>query len=162
MGNRQFKPAESSEENAVARGCLEVHPAVDELTRIVMSQCCLGTSIGSGGEKQPCLQEHLEPIANPQNQTATFVKPPQGIAESLAQLKGQDPAAGDVVTVGEATRNTEDLKVIQNSRTFGKATNMHATTNPAGPLKGMSRLMVTVGSGATKDKSAGREHCWFP
>jgi hypothetical protein len=162
MGDRQLKPAEAPEENTVAWSCLKIDPAIDKLPRVVMGQSRLEASISGGGEEQSCLEEHLEAIADPKNQTSAIVKPAEGIAESLAKFKGQDPAAGDVVTVGEATWNTEDLEVIQNSGTLGKAANMHATADPARPLKGMGSLMIAVGSGATKDKSAGGEHCWVP
>ena len=76
----------------------------------------------------------------------------QGVGETRLQFQREDAAAGDIVAVGKASRDAEDLEVIGERRPLRKGTQVDAARNRTGPLEGMRRLVIAVGARCPQDQ----------
>ena len=83
---------------------------------------------------------------------------PQGVAEEVAELVGEDLAGRHVVAVGEAAGNDEDLIAMQQGRLLAEAVDVDALGDGAGSLEGELGLAVAVGAGRAQDQDAGGGH----
>ncbi len=93
-----------------------------------------------------------------EDQAAPVPEPPEHVAQFRPELQRQDPAAGDVVAVGEAAGDAEDLVVVGGRRPLRQRPHVHTAGDAAGPFKGVGRLLITVGAWGTQHQSARREH----
>ena len=162
MGYGQFEPAETLEEDAVAWDRPQAHPAVHEPARAVVRQRRQRRAGRRVGEQQARLQEHLEAVADAEHEAAAIAKAQQGVGQPGADFEGEDAAAGDVVAVGKASRDAEDLEVVGRRRLLGECPHVHPPGEAAGAFEGERRFMVAVGAGGTQDEGAGREHVRSP
>ena len=76
----------------------------------------------AGQEAAP--HQHLEAVADACDQAAAVVKLPQGIAQGVAQPGGQDSPRAQVVAIGEAARNGQDLEIGERSGRLEQAAHM--------------------------------------
>ena len=82
----------------------------------------------------------------------------QGVAEERRELGGEDLAGGDVVAVGEAARDGQDLIAIEQRRSLAEAVDVDALS--AGPdlLEGELHFLITVGARGPQDQDGGIGH----
>ena len=69
-----------------------------------------------GRHEQPGLEQHLEAVADAEDQLLGVAELAEGVAEEVRELVGEDLAGGDVVAVGEAAGDDEDLVLLQQRR----------------------------------------------
>lgn len=104
MGDTQLQVAHALQKNAVSRLRAEPHPAVDEPARIVERQRRDRSSIVVG-QQQMRLHEHLEPIADSQDQLSRLAKRGQRVGQVVLKLVAQNPSGRNIVAVTKAARN---------------------------------------------------------
>ena len=114
------------------------------------------------GDEHPRLHEHLEAVADPEHETTAVAEAGEEIAEPGLQFEGEDPSAGDVVAVGEAAGDAEDLVVVGKRRLLCQGVDMNPLGNRPGPLEGVDGLMIAVRAGGTEDENTGGEHAGIP
>ena len=69
-----------------------------------------------GRHDQAGLEQHLKAVADAEDQLLLIAEPPQGVAEEVGELVGEDLAGRHVVAVGEAAGDDEDLVALQRGR----------------------------------------------
>ena len=116
-----------------------------------MGEARPGCTRGRVGEQQAGLQEHLEAVADAEDQTAAVAELCQGVGKPRLQFDRENPPAGDVVAVGEPARDAEDLEVVGKRRLLCQGMHVHPAGDRAGPLEGVRRFMVTVGARCPQD-----------
>ena len=68
---------------------------------------------GRAAGQEPGLDQDLEAVADPQDQAAAVVEPAQGVAQDRPEPGGEDPPGPEVVAVGEAAGDGQDLEVVE-------------------------------------------------
>ena len=158
MGDGQFEPLDATQEGTAAVGHPELNPAIDEPAGRVGGERRLGTSVRPRRQEQPRLHEHLEAVADPEDEASSVAELFQEIAEPHAELHREDPAAGDVVAVGKAPRDADDPALVEQPGLRGEPAKRHADALGTGPLEGVGRLSVAVGAGSAEDQGAWSRH----
>ena len=73
----------------------------------------------------------------------------------MPNLIAKDPPRCDVVAITESAGQTQNLVFTWQSRIFQQLIDVHQIGPAAGQLKGMDRLVVTVGTRSSDDQDAG-------
>ena len=157
MGHRQLEGGESMQEDAVAGLAAEPHPAIDIPPGPVVGQRGLPVT-RLIAEQKAGLEQHLKPIADSDHETAPVAKPPQHVGQAGHEFEREDPAAGHVIAIGEASGDAENLIVVGSRRPFGESPHVNAAGDAAGSFEGMGRLQIAVGARGTEYERAGGEH----
>ncbi len=159
MGHGQLDRLGERDERREAGPGQEPHPAGLESPRIVVGQ-----RRGAGDRstrQQAAPHQDLEPVADAQDQSAAVVKPAQGVAQNDPEPGRQDPAGAQVVAIGEAAGNRQDLETIEVRWRLDQAIDVPGFDRGPGPLPGIGRFLVAVGSGSTQDDRARASHGVF-
>ncbi len=69
-----------------------------------------GPCSGSGSSRSARLDQHLEPVADAQDQLAGVLESRQALGQMVLDLVGQDASGGHVVAVAETAGDAEDLE----------------------------------------------------
>ena len=152
VGDREFEPIHALQEHATTRHRPQMNPAIDEHAGRVVGEACPGSARSRIGEQEARLQEHLKAVADAEDEAAAIAKCREAVGEPRPQFQRKDPSAGDVVAVGEAAGDAEDLKVVGERRLPRQGMNVHAAGDRAGPLEGMCRFVVAVGARCPQDQ----------
>ena len=131
----------------------EVDPAVDESARGVPGERgalpCRVVAV-----EQAALDEHLEAVADAEDQLAGVAERGERVGQVMAELVGEDAARGHVVAVAEPAGDAEDLVLVGELRASSQR--LRWTMSAAPPaLEGERGFAVAVGAGSTEDKDAG-------
>ena len=84
-------------------------------TRSGPSRCSVSVAapaVGAAGQEARPDQD-LEAVADPQDQAAAVVEPAEGVAQDGPEPGGEDPAGAEVVAVGEAAGDGQDLEGVE-------------------------------------------------
>ncbi len=121
--------------------------------------CARVDRAGRGPARQEAAPDQdLEAVADPQDQAATVVEAAQGVAQDGAEPGREDPAGAQVVAVGEAARDRQDLESIERIGRLEQPADVPGLDLGPGPLPGGRRLLVAVGSGRSQDDRAWSSH----
>ena len=139
------------EKRAFAGPGLEGDPAILELAVLVGGQRCQ-RALFVRQQNQPGLEQHLKAVAHAEDQLFLIAEGPQHVPQEMRQLAGEDLARGHVVAIGEAARDDEDLKIMQEPGIFPQTIDVDALRQPARQFEGELRFDVAIGTGGTQDQ----------
>jgi hypothetical protein len=153
---------EPMKKDTVSWDGLQLHPTVNKSPGGI--PCKRGSSVARAriGGEQSRLQEYLESVANSENKPPPLVKMTECITKTFGQFKCEDSSAGDIIAIRKATRDTENLEIIEKRRGLGECLNVYAFRMTAGTLEGVSGFLVTIRTRATKNESTRGKHTNFP
>ena len=100
------------------------------------------------------MEQHLKAVADAEDEAAFISKLHEGIGQASCQFQRKDAAAGDVIAVGKAAGDAQDLEVIGDRRLLGKSPHVDAAADRTGSLEGVCRLVIAVGAGGPQDHCA--------
>jgi hypothetical protein len=80
--------------------------------------------------------------------------------EVVDELVGEDFSGGDVVAVGEAAGEAEDLVVFELRWILEQLVDVEGVNGRASELEGVSEFAVAVGAGGSQEDDAGGGHFW--
>ena len=121
------------DERAEARPWATAGPSAPRNGPSRCAQASRGAGRGPPGSR-PASHQHLEPVADPQDQPAAVVEPAQRVAQHGPEPGGQDPAGAQVVAVGEAAGDGQDLEARRapgRSRSAGRRARSRRRPPPA-------------------------------
>ena len=104
-----------------------------------------------GRQDQSRFEQRLKAVADAEDELFLGAKLMHDVAEKHAELIGEDLARGDVVAVGEAARDDEHLKLVQQLRAFAQAVDVDALGRGAGLDERELGLAVAVGARRPQD-----------
>ena len=114
VGDGQLDRLGVGDERRAAGRRGQADPARLEAARVVVRQR-RGAGVRAAGEQAGADQD-LEPVADAQDQPAAVVEPAQRVAQDDAQPRGEDPPGSQVVAVGEAAGDGQDLEAVERPR----------------------------------------------
>lgn len=132
------------------------NPAVFVPASVVVGKGDANGAVGTGHEVHS--HEHLEPVADSKYATATVDKPPQGVADMMNELVGENLSTGDVIAVGEASGDGQDLIVIKSVRGLNEPADVQSLRHRAGAFPREGGFLVAVDSRRAKNKDTRLAH----
>jgi hypothetical protein len=111
-----------------------------------------------GRQEQTGLEEDLETVADAENQLLLVAEAAEGVLQEGHELGRQDLAGGDVVAVGEAARDGEDLVAVEQRRLFAEAVDVDSLSLCARLFEGEKCFLVTVCAGGAEDQGSWGGH----
>ena len=108
--------------------------------------------------QQARLDEDLEAVADPQDQAVALAEPAEGVAQDGPQPGRQDPAGAEVVAVGEAAGEGQDLERVEGAGRLDDPADVPGLGLGPRQSPGEGRLLVAVRPGRPQDEDAGLGH----
>lgn len=127
-------------------------PAGFVTARGIPGQC--GPCGGVGTRDEAKADEHLEAVADTHDESAAIDESREGVAQTVADLVGEDATAGDVVAVAEAAGDRDDLEPVEGCRGFDESFDVRGVSRRAGLLPGEGGLLFAVNAGGPDDEDA--------
>ena len=158
----------AAEEDTVAGGDLEAHPAVCVAAVAVprKRQAGLergrGVGIDAGASQKAGFENGLEAIADSEHETIAEEEAADGLVELSAELSREDDTGAEVIAVTEAAWDAQDLILLQLRGRFQQPEQMDAFCCGPCHFEGMGRFEITICSGCPKHTHAGLHHRYRP
>lgn len=134
-------------------------PAIDESTVEVVGEAqALGLGLlgpgflGGRPGKQARLHGDLEAIADCKDGAPTHHRFAQGWVEGLAEAKGKDPPAGDVIAITESAWQANQVELIDHPRVIDDGLQMAGCWGGSCLAKGPRQFNVAIGTWGAEDE----------
>jgi hypothetical protein len=116
----------------------------------------LAACVGFGEEAE--LDHDLEAVADADHGYAALDGVLNGLVELVAEAVGEDASGGDVVAVGEAAGEADDVDLLEDGGVGDEVGEVLIEGLRAGEVKGVGEFAVAVGAGGTDDECYGLGH----
>ena len=167
--DRHVDVIDAPEKDVAVGGDLESNPAGGVLAVVVPGERGIGAGVigivrvlgspsGLSGRKDSGFQQHLEPVADAQDQFVVVEEPSDGFGELSFQLAREDDSGSDIVTVAEATGDAEHLVLVEYFRLVEHSEQVNSIGIRLAVREGVGGFHVAVGAGGTQHADAGSCH----
>jgi hypothetical protein len=112
----------------------------------------LGFFCATEAREEASFDQYLKTVADSQDWSSGSGKFSEGIAETIEELDGQDLAGGNVVSVGEATREDSQVVFEDLGRGFDEGKNMNPFCRGAGEFQGRDGFAVAIRTSSDQDE----------
>jgi len=146
VSNRQINSPSGFQKDTPLRARLKVDPAVFKSAAVIVSQSKRGLSAAVKARQQTGLDQHLETIADAQNQFAAFDKSRYRIPQMVQYLVGQNLACRHIIAVAEAAGQNKQLIILQQRRFFDYLIDMNSLGFRTGQLQSILGFQIAIDS----------------
>jgi len=150
------------EPRALFGDAAEFDPAVFEAALGVIGEGggvpIVGGELRHGTGEEAGFDEDLEAVADAEDEVAIVDELAEGGAEVVDELVGEDFAGGDVVAVGEAAGEGEDLELLELGGVGEESVDVEGFDGGAHEGEGVVEFAVAVGAGGAEEEDAGGGH----
>lgn len=136
----------------------ERQPAVLEPGGTVVGERGGHMAFAISGDNQSSFEQHLEPIADAEDQLARIAELIQGVSQECLQLHSEDLPRCNIVAIGEPAGDEEQLVFVEESRPFAETIDVDPFGFGAGLFESEGSFQVAVGPGGTQNQSANVSH----
>jgi hypothetical protein len=157
VGGRHVQVRDSFEKYAIPRRREETHPAIFESTVGVVGERGEG-AVFVRGHEEAGFEDRLEAVADAEDQFFVIAEFADGFGEKMFELIGQNLPSGDVIAVGKAPWDDENLEVMQFFWRFAELIDVEFLDVSTSGREGERGLVIAVGSWAAKDQNTRSRH----
>lgn len=136
-------------------------PGIDEpaadvvLERDFLSRGLGGPVAALSAGKEAGLDDDLETVAGGDHDAAAAGGGAELGPEVLLEADGEDAAGGDVIAVGEAAGEAEELEAVEEGGLGDELVEVDELDGGTGEFEGAAHLSIAVGAGGADDQGAG-------
>ena len=155
MGDWQQEIFAAGKEGALFVVGARLDPTSQVAARVVPGKR-RGWAVGIIGVEQSRLDEHLEAVADAEQELACFAELLHHVGQMVTDLVGKNTTSGDVVAETESAGDAEDLVVGSELWRFEQAIQVQRFCFAPSKFKRKRRFDIAIGTRSTKNKDT-----WF-